>query len=167
MLLFCEHLLLGRAVRRAEYGCRTIANSMSLSSARERAQALQSQGGIYMVRCDCSLFHSLSLGFPSWMYVLCFVMLCYGQTSFWRELVNLCKMKPQAQLTKQFMVWMTTANLAPSRHGENVWIASHKSSTFQVLSCPAPNLATSSFHSPYKTVTRASCNTARSLFWAL
>lgn len=52
MWLLYEHLLLGQDVQRDEYGCWNATNSMRLSSTRERAQALQSQGDIYVVTGD-------------------------------------------------------------------------------------------------------------------
>lgn len=90
MWLLYEHLLLGQDVQRDEYGCWNVTNSMRLSSTRERAQALQSQGDIYMVTGDL-LFVTL--------YWSCFsilnVMLYCCKIPICRELVDVCKMKPQ------------------------------------------------------------------------
>lgn len=89
MWLLYEHLLLGQDVQRDEHGCWTVANSMRLSSTRERAQALQRQGDICMVTCDL-LFLALSWPFSSILNV----MLPCCQIPVCKELVDLCKMNP-------------------------------------------------------------------------
>lgn len=153
--LLYEHLLLGQDVQRDEYGCWN-ANSMRLSSTRERAQALQSQGDIYMV--TCGLFF-VTLHWPC--FPIMNVMLYCCKIPICKELVDVHKMKPQhswqdsslSELSLQ--IW----------RGEDVWTALHKISNFQMFFCPAPNLVMPSFHSPHQTTTWASCSTAL-LFWA-
>lgn len=150
MWLLYEHLLLGQDVQMDEYGCWNVTNSMRLSSTRERAQALQSQGDIYVVTGDL-LF---GLAFPSWMSC-CIVV----KIPICRELVDVCKMKPQHS-------WQDSSWYELSLQiwcGENFY----KISNFQMFFCPAPNLVTPSFHSPHQTATPASCNTAHLLFWVL
>lgn len=90
MWLLYEHLLLGQDVQRDEYGCWTVANSRRLSSMRERAQALQSQGDISVVTCDLRF---VALHWPC--FSILNVMLYCSQIPICRELVDLCKVKPQ------------------------------------------------------------------------
>lgn len=158
MWLLYEHLLLGQDVQRDEYECWTVANRRRLSSTRERAQALQSQGDTSVVTCDLRF---VALHWPC--FSILNVTLYCSQIPICRERVDLCKVKPQHS-------WQDSSWYALSLQiwsGENVWTAPHKISNFQMLFCPAPNLVMPSFHSPHKTATGASCNTAHLLFWAL
>lgn len=86
------------------YGCWNVANSRRLSSVRERAQALQSQGDTYNVTRDL-LFVTLH-----WLWFSILSAMLYCKIPICRELVDVCKTKPQ--LTRQFMVWIITVNLA-------------------------------------------------------
>lgn len=149
MWLLYEHLLLGQHVQRDEYGCWTVANSMRLSSIRERAQALQSQGDISMVTCDL-LF--VALHWPCFS-ILNVMLYCSQISARW----NQHSWQDISWYALSLQIW----------RGENVRTAPHKISNFQLLFCPAPNLVMPSFNSPHKTATGASCNTAHLLFWAL